>query len=64
MGKWFASVKGQDTGNEYVYEIDGPTGASISEVTNAALAAHGQNVLYGTVNEVVDPVVTVTKIKP
>lgn len=60
--KWQATATGQDTGREFVYEVEGPAGATAEEVAHATLATHGQNLLTGKVDEVVSPVVEVTPL--
>lgn len=58
--KWQAVARGQETGREYVYAVEGPSDAKPEEVVRAALASHGRNVLTGVVDEVVSPVVEIT----
>lgn len=62
MAKWRATATGQDTGREYVYDVEGPNDATPEEVTRGTLAAHGQNLLTGQVDEVVSPVVEITPL--
>lgn len=62
MAKWRATATGQDTGREYVYEVDGPANATDEEVTHATLAMHGRNLLTGQVDEIVSPVVEITPL--
>lgn len=57
--KWKVSLTGQTTGSKYVYEVDGPNDAQREEVEQAALAAHGRNIVSGTVDEVVYPVIAI-----
>lgn len=62
MAKWQAVARGQETGREFVYEVDGPGDAKSEEVVRATLATHGRNIVAGVVDECVQPAVEVTKI--
>lgn len=62
MAKWQAVATGQQTGREFVYEVEGPAGATREEVQHATLAMHGHNLLTEVVDEVVSPVVEITPL--
>lgn len=62
MAKWQAVATGQQTGREFVYEVEGPAGATPADVQHATLAMHGHNLLTEVVDEVVSPVVEITPL--
>lgn len=62
MAKWQAVATGQQTGREFVYEVEGPAGATPADVQRATLAMHGHNLLTEVVDEVVSPVVEITPL--
>lgn len=61
--KWQATARGQETGREFVYEVEGPAGATPADIERATLAMHGHNVLTGVVDEVVHPVIEITSLR-